>query len=150
MGGGLYSGSTSSSVLVVIASPSQAGLWFDQGAAVAPAAPLHLLLLQQEQQHQGGKGRDSGRRATSDVRRAAWRHGGIPDTRYLICIRTLRTTYHAPAPAPADRDKRLHPELGSKKHGNGIHPPNCFLFKCISQVRPINAMASFLALSLFD
>jgi hypothetical protein len=111
---------------------------------------LLLHLLHREQQHQGGKGRDSGRRATSDVRRAAWRHGGIPDARYLICIRTLRTTYHAPAPAPADRDKRLHPELGSKKHGNGIHPPNCFLFKCISQVRPINAMASFLALSLFD
>jgi hypothetical protein len=26
----------------------------------------------------------------------------------------------------------LHPKLGFKKHGNGIHPPFCFLFKCVS------------------
>jgi hypothetical protein len=26
----------------------------------------------------------------------------------------------------------LHPKLDIKKHGNGIHPPICFLFKCVS------------------
>jgi len=26
----------------------------------------------------------------------------------------------------------LHPKLEFKKHGNGIHPPICFLFKCVS------------------
>jgi hypothetical protein len=28
--------------------------------------------------------------------------------------------------------QRLHPKLGFKKHGNGPHPPICFLFKCVS------------------
>jgi hypothetical protein len=27
---------------------------------------------------------------------------------------------------------RPHPKLGFKKHGNGIHPSMCFLFKCVS------------------
>jgi hypothetical protein len=26
----------------------------------------------------------------------------------------------------------LHPKSDFKKHGNGIHPPICFLFKCVS------------------
>jgi hypothetical protein len=26
----------------------------------------------------------------------------------------------------------LHPKLDFKKHGNGTHPPICFLFKCVS------------------
>ena len=26
----------------------------------------------------------------------------------------------------------VHPKLDFKKHGNGIHPPICFLFKCVS------------------
>jgi hypothetical protein len=30
------------------------------------------------------------------------------------------------------RPLALHPTLGFKKHGNGIHPPICFLFKCVS------------------
>jgi hypothetical protein len=30
----------------------------------------------------------------------------------------------------------IHPKLGFKKYGNGIHPPICFLFKCVSKVRP--------------
>jgi hypothetical protein len=29
-------------------------------------------------------------------------------------------------------NRQLHPELDFKKHGNGIHPPICFLFKCVS------------------
>jgi hypothetical protein len=28
----------------------------------------------------------------------------------------------------------LHPKFDFKKHGNGIHPPTCFLFKCVSKV----------------
>jgi hypothetical protein len=34
----------------------------------------------------------------------------------------------------AGRPRRcyVHLELGFKKHGNGIHPPMCFLFKCVS------------------
>jgi hypothetical protein len=60
----------------------------------------------------------------------------------------------------------VHPKFNFKKHGNGIHPPTCFLFKCVSKVRSVNTMASllsavgfrgnrlkllrFLALSLFD
>jgi hypothetical protein len=42
---------------------------------------------------------------------------------------------------------RIHPKFGFKKHGNGIHPPICFLLKCVSKVRPANTMASLLSVS---
>jgi hypothetical protein len=34
-------------------------------------------------------------------------------------------------PMPHELDQ-LHPKFVFKKHGNGIHPPICFLFKCVS------------------
>jgi hypothetical protein len=42
----------------------------------------------------------------------------------------------------------LHPKFDFKKHGNGIHPPICFLFKCVSKAkaRPVNTMASLLSI----
>jgi hypothetical protein len=41
----------------------------------------------------------------------------------------------------------VHPKFDFKKHGNGIHPPTCFLFKCVSKVRSVNTMASLLSVS---
>jgi hypothetical protein len=37
-----------------------------------------------------------------------------------------------PSPGP------IHPKFDFKKHGNGIHPPIHFLFKCVSLMRPTN------------
>ena len=34
--------------------------------------------------------------------------------------------------APASLTIWIHPKLDIKKHGNDIHPPICFLFKCVS------------------
>jgi hypothetical protein len=31
-----------------------------------------------------------------------------------------------------DGEVTVHPKFDFKKHGNGIHPPICFLFKCVS------------------
>jgi hypothetical protein len=58
----------------------------------------------------------------------------------------------------------LHPKFDFKKHGNGTHPPICFLFKCVflgatHQCQGTLAVSfrgnclellRFLALSLFD
>jgi hypothetical protein len=64
--GGLYSGSTSSSVLVVIAKTPQAGLWFDQGTAAPDAAAAGAAAPRGK----GARGAtaNAGRRRTCDVR----------------------------------------------------------------------------------
>jgi hypothetical protein len=46
----------------------------------------------------------------------------MKDERELVCVWCMEKLLCS----------QLHPNLGFKKHGNGIHPPICILFKCVS------------------
>jgi hypothetical protein len=111
------------------------------GSCVPPQLPAELPFLQTEE------------RGGATFRFFSYHHHGSP----CLAQQVPHTAGAGPAP--------VHPKFGFKKHGNGIHPPICFLFKCVSKVRPINTRASllavgvrrnrlkllrFLALSLFD